>query len=53
MSRSGLGCGVAAMTADDNAQDWADRVGKHVSTIVIALLGALFAYGYLGQLVFR
>ena len=46
------------MTADDNAQelntqDWADRVGKRASAIFIALLIALFSYGYLGPLVLR
>jgi hypothetical protein len=35
----------------ESNQDWADRVGRHVSTIAIALLIALFAYGYLGWLV--
>ena len=39
------------MMVDDKAQARADRVGKHISTIVIALLGALFAYGYLGSYV--
>jgi hypothetical protein len=47
-----------AMTADHNPQesnekDWADRVGEHVSAIFIAALVALFAYAYLGPLVFR
>ena len=41
------------MTADSGAQDWADRIGRHVATLVIALLIALFAYGYLGPLVLR
>lgn len=27
-----------------------DAIGRRVSTIVIALLAALFAYGYLGHL---
>ena len=30
-------------------QDWADRIGKRISTILIAALIALFAYGYLGS----
>ena len=37
---------------EESQQDWADRVGKRVSTIFIALMIALFAYGYLGRLVF-
>jgi hypothetical protein len=37
---------------DESAGDWADRVGKRVSTIAIAILFALFIYGYLGRLVF-
>ena len=46
------------MTADDNAhesntQDWADRVGQRMSAIFIAALIALFAYAYLGPVVFR
>ena len=36
---------------DESKQDRADRVGKRVSTIAIALLIALFAYGYLGWIV--
>jgi hypothetical protein len=36
---------------DESNQDWADRVGKRVAAIAIALLIALFAYGYLGWLV--
>ncbi len=38
---------------DKGAQDWADRVGKHISTAAIAMLAAMFAYGYLGWLVWR
>jgi hypothetical protein len=38
--------------ADDSAQDWADRIGRNVSTAVIAALAALFAYAFLGRLVF-
>ena len=47
---NGHGCGVTVITADDDAQDWADRIGRHVATLVIALL---IAYGYLGSLVLR
>jgi len=32
-------------------QDWADSVGRHIATIVIAALLAMFAYGYLGPFV--
>jgi len=35
---------------DKNAQDWADRIGMHVSTVFIALLALLFAYGFLRPL---
>jgi hypothetical protein len=45
---NGRGCGVTVMTADDDAQHWADRIGRHIATLVIALL---IAYGYLGPLV--
>lgn len=34
---NGLGCRVAIMTADDDAQDWADRIGRRVATLVIVL----------------
>jgi len=37
---------------DENTRDWADRVGEHVSTMVIAMLIAMFAYGYLSHLIF-
>ncbi len=50
---NGLGCRVAIMMADDDAQDWADRIGRRVATLVIVLLIALFAYGYPSPLVFR
>jgi hypothetical protein len=36
---------------DENRDDIADTVGRRVATVFIALLGALFAYGYLGQLI--
>ena len=39
------------MKADESTQNWADRVGKHVSAIFIALLIAMFAYAYLGQFI--
>jgi hypothetical protein len=48
----GLGSGVAVMTADESAQDLAGLVGKHVSTVIIAMLVAMFAYGYLSRLIF-
>jgi hypothetical protein len=35
---------------DENAQDWADRIGMHISTVFIALLALLFAYGFLKPL---
>jgi len=46
------------MAADGNAQesetqDWADRVGQRASAIFIAALIVLFAYAYLGPVVFR
>ena len=50
---NGPGSVFAAMTATKTTHDWADRVGKLVSTIIIALLIVLFGYGYLSPLVFR
>ncbi len=50
---SGLGCGETVTMTDETAQDRADRVGKRIATIVIVLLIALFAYGYLGPFVSR
>ena len=41
------------MKADESTQNWADRVGKRVSAIFIAILIALFAYAYLGPIVPR
>ena len=35
------------MDANERNDDWADRIGKQVSTIFLACLAALFAYGYL------
>ena len=49
---NGPGFGVTAMMTDKNVRDWADRIGEHGSTVVIAFLIALCAYGYLGWLVF-
>jgi hypothetical protein len=40
------------MMTDESPQDWADRIGKRVSTVVIALLAALFAVGYLVPIFF-
>ena len=37
------------MSKNAHEQDWADRIGKTVSSIAVALLAALFAYGYLGH----
>ena len=37
---------------DENARDWADRVSEHGSTGFIAMLIAMFAYGYLSHLIF-
>lgn len=34
----------------ENDQDWADRIGKQVSTVFIAALAVMFAYGYLSHL---
>jgi hypothetical protein len=33
----------------DNQPDPIDAVGKHISTVFIALLAAMFVYGYLGH----
>ena len=38
------------MMMDESENDWADRIGKQASTVFIALLFLMFAYGYLGQL---
>jgi hypothetical protein len=38
---------------DENAHDWADRIGMHVSTIFVALLALLFVCGYLIPLLIR
>ncbi len=32
--------------------DWADRIGERISTIFIAALALMFAYGYLGHFFF-
>ncbi len=32
--------------------DWADRAGERISTIFIAALALMFAYGYLGHFFF-
>jgi len=36
---------------NEDQQDWADRIGRRVATAFIALLVAMFAYGYLSPLV--
>lgn len=36
---------------DDIRDDFAGAVGRRVSTIFVVLLGALFAYGSLSQLI--
>lgn len=36
---------------DDIRDDFADAVVRRVATVFVALLGALFAYGYLSQLI--
>jgi hypothetical protein len=41
------------MSMNEVEQDWVERVGKSVSSIVIVLLAALFVYAYLGPLFFR
>ena len=33
----------------NNQPDPIETAGKHLSTVFIALLAAMFAYGYLGQ----
>ena len=39
------------MSEYGHKQDWADRIGRALSSIVVALLAILFAYGYLGHFV--
>jgi hypothetical protein len=34
------------MDANENSDDWAERIGKRVSTIFLACLAALFIYGF-------
>jgi hypothetical protein len=41
------GCAHGFM-ANDGTPDWADRVGGRIG--IVALLAAMFAYGYLGPL---
>ena len=36
----------------ENDQDRYDSIGKQISTVFIALLAVLFAYGYLVPIVF-
>ena len=36
---------------DEIRDDFADAVGQRVATVFVVLLGALFAYAYLGQLI--
>lgn len=38
--------------ANTERDDSADKVGRAVSTVVIVLLAALFAYAYVGRLFF-
>lgn len=33
-------------------EDWADRLGKQISSVVIVLMALFFAYGFLGWIVF-
>jgi hypothetical protein len=50
----GRGCGrytIMSEITNDNRQDWTDRLGKHLSTVVIVGLAAMFAYGYLAHFV--
>ena len=36
---------------DEIRDDFADAVGRRVATVFVTLLGVLFAYGYLSQLI--
>jgi len=36
----------------ENDQDRFDLIGKRISTVFVALLAALFAYGYLVPIIF-
>ena len=36
----------------DNQPDPLDTAGKHISTVFLVLLAAMFAYGYLEQFLF-
>lgn len=33
-------------------EDWADRLGKQISSVVIVLMASFFVYGFLGWMVF-
>ena len=37
---------------EQTKEDWADRLGKQISTVILVLLGAFLAYGFLGWIVF-
>jgi hypothetical protein len=37
---------------DQTEHDWADRIGKRISTVIVALLAAFLAYGFLNWIVF-
>ena len=34
-----------------NETDWADRLGKQISTVVLVLIAAFLGYGFLGWIV--
>lgn len=37
---------------DQVEHDWADRLGKRISAVILAFLAAFLAYGFLGWIVF-
>jgi hypothetical protein len=37
---------------DQTEHDWADQIGKRISTVIVALLAAFLVYGLLGWIVF-
>ena len=37
---------------NNSDEDWAERVGRRVSTVFLVGLAAMFLYGYLGHYIF-
>jgi hypothetical protein len=37
---------------DSDNDDWTERIGERASTVFVAALALMFAYGYLGHFIF-